>query len=278
MRTIWTLAIALALTGCGYKKEIESLQAQLVAEQGRTQDAEQRYERAQTRIAELEQRAAELSTRIIALQADLKGLEGDLDAERGKSARILADRGALRAEIDSMKEAISDLERRKKQAEERVAAYKELVARFKSLIDAGTLAVRIVDGRMVVVLATDVLFDSGSADLKPAGKEALDQVAAVLATFPDRRFQIEGHTDDKPIATPRFPSNWYLASARAIGVVDLMVTDGMIAKNLSAASFADTRPVAPNADDAARAQNRRIEIVVVPDLSELPGYDELQAL
>lgn len=278
MRTLWMVMIALVVSGCGYKKEIESLQGQLAGEQSKVAECEQRYERAQTRIAELEQHGTELSARIADLQSDLRGLESDLDTERDKSARILADRGALRAEIDAMKDAMQDLERRKRQAEERVAAYKDLVSRFKALIDAGTLDVRIVDGRMVVVLATDVLFDSGSADLKPAGKDALGQVAAVLATFPDRRFQIEGHTDDKPIATPRFPSNWYLASARAIGVVDLLVTDGMNAKNLSAASFADTRPVVANTDDPSRAQNRRIEIVVVPDLSELPGYDELSAL
>lgn len=278
MRQMWILVLAVVLTACGYKKDIESLQGQLSAEQARYRECEQGYQRAETRIAELEQRATTLNSRITDLQADVSRLEAELDAERGKSARILADRGALREEIDSMKAAMQDLERRKRQADERVAAYKDLVARFKSLIDAGTLDVRIVDGRMVVVLATDVLFDSGSADLKPVGKEALDQVAAVLASFPDRRFQIEGHTDDVPIANARFASNWYLASARAIGVVNLMITDGMNAMNLSAASFADTRPVVPNADNESRAKNRRIEIVVVPDLSELPGYDELQAL
>ena len=65
-----------------------------------------------------------------------------------------------------------------------------------------------VDGRMVVALATDVLFASGSARRTEDGKAALSEVAAVLVTLRDRRFQIEGHTDDVPIKTERYPSNW----------------------------------------------------------------------
>jgi chemotaxis protein MotB len=108
--------------------------------------------------------------------------------------------------------------------------------------------------------------------------EALAKVAAVLAGIPDRRYQVEGHTDNVPIKTTRFPSNWYLAAARAIGVVNHMVDSGLPASVVSAAAFGDTFPVASNDDADGRSQNRRIEIVVVPDLSDLPGYDELEAL
>lgn len=278
MRTMPVLCVALLLTGCGLKKDVERLEA-VVAERDVTIAARD------ASIASLEQTRDDLESQIVDLQAriddleaDLQAMEADLDAERDKSARMLADRGALRDEVVAMKQALAELELRKRQADERVAAYRDLVSRFQALIDAGTLSVKIVDGRMVVVLATDVLFASGSAELSADGAAALTQVGEVLATLSGRRFQVEGHTDDVPIRTAQYPSNWYLAAARAIGVVRHLMEHGVAPEAVSAASFADTRPVASNADRDARALNRRIEIVVVPDLSDLPGYDELKAM
>ena len=103
-------------------------------------------------------------------------------------------------------------------------------------------------------------------------------VATILADIPERDFQIAGHTDNVPISTQRFPSNWELGSARAIAVLRLLTSGGVDAERLSATSYAQYRPAADNDTPAGRARNRRIEIVVVPDLSSLPGFDELQSL
>ncbi|MCB9663526.1 MAG: OmpA family protein [Alphaproteobacteria bacterium] len=277
-----TLALALALVvvapGCKWKKEAERLSEELAASQQQLQDSRDTVTSRETTIGELEAEVAELEARIGDLQGSLSAMEADLDAQRERNAQILADRGALRNEVRDMKQALAELQARKEQAEARVRQFKDLVARFQSLIDAGKLDVRIVDGRMVVVLGTDVLFASGSADLSEGGAGAIAEVAAILASIPDRRFQVEGHTDDVPIHTQRYPSNWFLAAARAIGVVNSLVANGMAAEDVSAAAFADTRPVAANDTDEGRAANRRIEIVVVPDLSDLPGYEELSSL
>jgi chemotaxis protein MotB len=100
-------------------------------------------------------------------------------------------------------------------AQARVAAYQDMLKRFQKLIDAGTLKVKIVNGRMVVELATDVLFASGKAELSPSGKGAIREVAVVLASIAERKYQVEGHTDNVPISTAQYPSNRVLASARA---------------------------------------------------------------
>jgi len=150
-----------------------------------------------------------------------------------------------------------------------------LLRKFKKLIDAGKLKVKIVDGRMVVELATDVLFDSGSAKLSDAGKAAIVEVSQVLATIGERSFQVEGHTDNVPIATAQYPSNWELAAGRALTVMKTMIESGMPAARISAASYGDQRPVKSNDTAEGKAANRRIEIVLVPDLSGLPGFDEL---
>ena len=131
---------------------------------------------------------------------------------------------------------------------------------------------------MVVEMATDVLFGSGSARLSGDGRAAVQEVAGVLAELSGRRFQVEGHTDNVPIRTAQFPSNWELASARAITVVNEMIEAGVPNENVSAASFGEFKPAADNETPEGRAANRRIEIVLVPDLSTLPGFDELRRL
>jgi len=129
---------------------------------------------------------------------------------------------------------------------------------------------------MVLALPSDVLFESGSAKLNDVGKDTVRSVASVLVFMSNKRFQIEGHTDNVPISTTRFPSNWELAAARALVVVKSMVDGGMQHSALSAASYGEFHPAATNDTDQGRAENRRIEIVLLPDLSSLPGSEELQ--
>jgi hypothetical protein len=131
---------------------------------------------------------------------------------------------------------------------------------------------------MVVSMGSDVLFPSGSAKLSPAGLEAIKEVTAQLQSIKGKAYQIEGHTDNLPIATAVFPSNWELASARALTVTKAMIDAGMPPQRVSAASFGDTHPIQANDTQEGRAANRRIAIVVVPDLSTMPGYDELNRL
>ena len=147
--------------------------------------------------------------------------------------------------------------------------------KFKSLIDSGKLKVKIVDGRMVVILASDILFPSGSAKLSKEGLEAISEVGKTLASIAGKKFQIEGHTDNIPIKTSQYPSNWNLAAERSITVLKTMIEAGMPTDRISAASFADSKPSQSNETKEGRSANRRIEIVVVPDLSTLPGFEEL---
>lgn len=222
---------------------------------------------------------------IESLNADVEDLTGRLEsckeqnqALTDEKANLLADQDALQSSVSEMQKALVELSQRKAEADSRINEFRSLMARFKSLIDAGKLRVKIVDGRMVVELATDILFDSGSAQLSANGKIAIGEVAMVLSSIPDRRFQVEGHTDNVPIKTAQYPSNWELASARSISVTKALLEAGLPADRVSAASYADYRPVMSNDTPEGRAANRRIEIVVVPDLSTLPGFEELRKL
>jgi chemotaxis protein MotB len=144
------------------------------------------------------------------------------------------------------------------------------------MIASGQLRVRIQRGRMVVELSENILFDSGKADLKKEGQAALQEVAGVLASIADRDFQIAGHTDNIPIKSARFPSNWELSTARAVTVARFLASQSVPANRLSAAGYAESQPVASNDTPEGRAQNRRIEIVLMPNLDELPNLSALE--
>ncbi|MCE9598062.1 MAG: OmpA family protein [Spirochaetia bacterium] len=205
-------------------------------------------------------------------------MQGEIERLETEKSQLIKDRTTLQASVQEMAKALEDARIRKTESDKRIADYRAMMARFRGLIDSGKLKIRMVDGRMVVVLSSDVLFSPGSADLSPQGRDAILEVARVFATMPDRKFQIEGHTDNAPIRTFKFPSNWQLASERAISVLDVMVQAGVTPDKVSAASYAETHPVKPNTTIEGRSANRRIEIVIVPDLSSLPGFDELNKL
>lgn len=227
-------------------------------------------------LGELGDRNRSLEAELAAEQAKSKDLLGRIDRLTAEMAAATKDKSRLQASVEDMSRALAELEKRRAEAEARVAEFKNLLTRFRALIDAGKLKVKIVDGRMVVVLATDILFASGSASLSKDGRGAITEVAQVLKTIPQRAFQVEGHTDTVPIATVQYPSNWELAAARAITVLKAMVDAGLPSERVSAASIGETRPVAPNDSPEGKAQNRRIEIIIVPDLSTLPGFEELK--
>ncbi len=156
------------------------------------------------------------------------------------------------------------------------AAFKELQADLKPLVDKGLLSLEVVDGRVVIGMTADILFASGSARLSERGKDAVAELARALSRRArEHDFQVEGHTDNEAINTAEFPDNWHLGAERAITVVQAMVSAGFPSDHLSAASFGPFAPVGTNETAAGKARNRRIEVVLLPDLSTMPGYTEL---
>jgi chemotaxis protein MotB len=189
-------------------------------------------------------------------------------------SRLETERGNLGGELEQAQKRMEELKKAQAQAEARAAQFRKLVTQFKALTDAGKLQVEIRENRMIVRLGDKILFDPGKTDLKPEGKDALTQVTAVLKDLPNRNFQVAGHTDNVPIKSKKFRSNWDLSTARAVEVLNYMVGAGMEAKRVSAAGYADQSPVVPNDGPDNMAKNRRIEITLVPNLDDLPPIDE----
>jgi chemotaxis protein MotB len=117
-------------------------------------------------------------------------------------------------------------------------------------------------GLVIRVLTDKLLFNSGSATLNPASDGLLAEIASLLNVDRRNPITVEGNTDDIPIDTAQFPSNWELSTDRATTVVRFMIGHQVSAERLAAAGYADLHPVAPNATAAGRALNRRVDIVL----------------
>ncbi|MCF7977286.1 MAG: OmpA family protein [Chromatiaceae bacterium] len=132
---------------------------------------------------------------------------------------------------------------------------------FKGL--EGVDGVSIAEGQEGITLRIDdnLLFASGDAQLTEPGKEVIESLVPTLDAF-DGQISVEGHTDDIPISTARFPSNWELSTSRAIAVLRHLIQSGILEGRLRAIGYADTQPLESNATAAGRAVNRRVELLL----------------
>ena len=185
---------------------------------------------------------------------------------QGKYDQAVAETEITRAELNDKNR---QLEAANAENERTHAVYQDTVHRLNKQIDAGELKVEIRDGRMVLDLQNDILFDSGRVDITAAGAKDLDAVADILKSLPDRQFQVAGHTDDVPIKTSMYASNWELSTGRALSVIHYLEDKGVSAGQLSATGYADVDPVASNATAEGRRQNRRLEITLQPHITEV---------
>jgi chemotaxis protein MotB len=124
-------------------------------------------------------------------------------------------------------------------------------------------------GSLYVDLTDHMFFNSGSADLTPRAKMIIEKLAKILNSYPDMHFMVEGHTDNKPISTACVPDNWELSIRRATAVVRMLQkTYKVDPSRMIAAGHSEYEPIASNDTPAHRAQNRRISIVMTPQLDQ----------
>ncbi|MEW5736402.1 MAG: OmpA family protein [Thermodesulfobacteriota bacterium] len=139
---------------------------------------------------------------------------------------------------------------------------------LKGEIQSKEVLISEMEGKLKVTFVDKILFDSGSAEINRKGQELLLRISKTLTENPDQEILVEGHTDDVPISPKlqvRFPTNWELSTARATSVVRFLAEQGKVApERLSAAGYSFYKPVADNGTLEGRAQNRRIELILVP--------------
>lgn len=152
----------------------------------------------------------------------------------------------------------------KQQTENMKQVAQDLLRVMAPLIKDGQVKVTQSLRGVTVEINAAVLFAQGQAVLQPESAKVLSAVAQVLASTPNR-IQVEGHTDDSPIATTFFPSNWELSTARASSVVRLFGEHGVSPERMVAVGYADNRPLVPNTDAESRARNRRVTMFIISE-------------
>ena len=205
-------------------------------------------------------------------QHQLADLKPKLDAAQNALAGAMADNAMLKAQLDALQKQVADLQQEKAMSSQMAKGLEE---EMRSALESKDVTISKLQGKLTVSILDRVLFDSGEADLKPAGAAVMRQMAAFLTEHPELKIHVIVHTDNVPItlsARNRFASNWELSTARALAAVHFLTERaGMDARRVGAVGYGEFRPVADNATAEGRAKNRRIAIVILPD--ELAAAD-----
>jgi len=146
--------------------------------------------------------------------------------------------------------------------QERQEVQKEVEAALQQNLRSGLISISTNERGVTVHVAEELGFASGSADPKPEMFRVLDTLVSILQRLP-RDIRVEGHTDDVPINTAMFRSNWHLSVARAVNVAYYLVDEGLDPERVSVAGYGEFHPLVPNTNEANRAKNRRVDIVII---------------
>ncbi|MBK7584917.1 MAG: OmpA family protein [Myxococcales bacterium] len=259
--------------GCGHSED--EWQAQL-AKYGQLdknfQGEKAEHAKARAELDLAQKRAAELASQLKKMGVDIDQLNMALEKTGTEKAQLAAN-------LEELKKALAEYKARADQLERIKQRFELLRDKLKKLTTLG-LKVEVRRNRMVIRLPGDVLFASGKDDLKDEGEKVLQAVADVIRSdeqLKKRFFQVAGHTDNKPLKGGQFGDNWGLSVMRARRVLLFLVasTDakggggGLDANRLHAAGYGETDPVADNTNDPGRLANRRVELVIMPDIEEM---------
>jgi chemotaxis protein MotB len=248
-RVLLSAVVLLLLAGCVVKRSTYRDQA------AQREAVEAELASKTSRVALLEQENGELSQK--------------LERRELERASLGKERVDLLNEIEDLRHQLDEEKRLRMEKEAAVAeikgSYSSLVEQLEAEVAKGQIEIQELRGRLQIRALERILFDSGSATIKPEGRTVLAKVAEQLRKQHGYRIRIEGHTDPVSISTREFPSNWELSCARAARVLRFLVEQGLEPERMSAVGLGPYQPIDSNDTPKGRARNRRIEIVLVPE-------------
>ena len=190
---------------------------------------------------------------------ELETMNNKLDHETQSNKMIT---GKLRDQI----EVLENMNKEKEKALNELSRQADQIEnQLRAEIENGEITLKRYKTKTIINIDNSILFDSGQAMLKKKVRKSLVKIARAINKYPENNIQIEGHTDNVPIHTERFPSNWELSSSRALAVFRFFVdqTD-MDPRKLSAVGYGEYHPLAPNDTKGNKRMNRRVDIVILP--------------
>lgn len=246
------MAFIIVLSSCVSKKKLLSEQ--------------QRVKRLQTDSVGIHSRLSDCNLKVT-----------DLEKEKVEIQKAMLNlSSSSQTTIERSRMTIVEQAKRLQYLQELIQSQKDVMNKLKGIMaDAlinfkpDELSVYLKDGKLYVSLQEKLLFKSGSAMVDPKGKEVLQSLAAVLNATKDISVVIEGHTDNVPVKG-KYEDNWSLSTERATSIVRILTNDYKVdAHNIMATGRSEFHPITENSTSEGRAKNRRIEIILSPDLSAL---------
>ena len=255
-RSVWTLAgylLLITLLGLAVysliqqRRQMDILYSELEDRRADVAQAEARALQSETRIITLNQEVSTLSTRTEQLSSNVMTLEATKTSLEDEKQKLIE----ARDEATKIQETLKN----------------EMLAALESR----DVTISELQGNLTLNILDRILFDSGQAIIKPEGQAVLQEIAGLLQQVPNRQIHVLGHTDNIPIRTSSYPSNWELSAARALAAVRFLVDDGGVApQRIAAVAHGEFQPIASNDTPEGRARNRRITIVVLPEVFKTP--------
>lgn len=247
------LAAAFATSGCVSTGEFEKMQA---GKNDEIKALKQQKDTLEQENAGLKQQLSTHEKEKTAMQQQVGSLEQQVAAREAQNQAIQQQVGTLEQQKAELLAA----------TQQRQSQYDALVAGLSKEVEKGQLQVRQYQNMLAVDLAEQIFFDSGSATLKPGGKEVLKKVGEALKQYDNKIIRVVGHTDNVPVAKNlrgTFPTNWELSVARATNVVRFLQEVGIPPERMVPSGRGEYEPVASNDTPEGRQKNRRIEIMLI---------------
>lgn len=219
---------------------------------------------------ELKKSLRELEDKLRKKELELNEKEANLIRKEEESKKLNEDISLIAKDLKERENKVKELETLLKQKDESVTKLKETLTNALIGYKKDGLSVTEKDGKVYVSVDENLLFKSGKTDVNPLGRKALLKLSETLRENLDFNIMIEGHTDDVPIKTARFEDNWDLSVLRATAITRIMTTDGGINPlQIIPSGRGEYYPVDKSKTAEARAKNRRIEIILTPELGEI---------
>ncbi len=257
----------LATTSSQLEQELQQRQAQQAKLDNKIEAASGEKQQLLARLESERERRRQLQREIDQVSDEISTRENALTEAEQAAEQLNRQLQQTQQEQDQLRQKIAAINQQRQQDSQHFA---ELEQRLKQELNESRFEISQLKNRMTVIkLTSEVLFNSGSAEIKLAGKEVLSLIAESLNRYPDRNINIEGHTDSIPIGkNSPYTSNWELSTARALAAVDYFQQNRQIdPKRLTVVGRGEHHPVANNETVEGRQLNRRIEIRLLPDTS-----------
>jgi chemotaxis protein MotB len=203
---------------------------------------------------------ADKNQEIAALQKQHGTLQEQVQGLQSQRSALEQQQADLRRQVDALEQQKTQL---LTASQQNTSQYDSLVKDLTEEVKKGQLQVRQYKDMLTVDVAEQLFFESGRASLKDTGKDVLKKVSDALKGYEDKVIRVVGHTDNVPIKTKVFPSNWELSVARATNVVHFLQETGIPPERMIASGRAEYQPVAENDTPEGRKKNRRIEITLI---------------